>query len=81
MSEEEEVVIPPKKKGNKLTRWFKTRTGQTVTAIVSAAVITQAPALAPAIEQTLDGISKGDALSIGGGIAAILAGIARARSA
>lgn len=75
------IIGDPPKKGSKVSRWFKTRTGQAVTAILSAAVITQAPVLAPAVEQTLQGLSKGDALSIGGGIAAILAGIARMRSA
>lgn len=70
---------PPKK--DKLRRWLKTRTGQTVLTVMSAAVISQAPILAPAVEQVLDGVSKGDALSIGGGLAALLAGLARLRSA
>ena len=85
MSEEEEViVIPPKKKtGNKVSRWFKTRTGQTVIGVLAGAIALKVPGGQEAVQSIIGSAAPSDIESFANGmsIAAILNGIARMRSA
>lgn len=76
--------IPPvkPKSGNKVTRWFKTRTGQTVIGVLAGAVALKVPGGQEAVQAVLGGNAPSDPGSFANGmsIAAILAGIARMRS-
>jgi hypothetical protein len=85
MSEEEEnnVSQPKKKSGNKVARWFKTWTGQTVIGVLAGAVALKVPGGQEVVQAVLGSNAPSDPGSFANGmsIAAILAGIARARSA
>lgn len=74
---------PPKKSGNKVARWFKTRTGQTIVGVLAGAVALKVPGGQEAVQAVLGSNAPSDPASFanGMGIAAVLAGLARMRSA
>jgi hypothetical protein len=71
------------KKGNKVARRFKTRTGQTVIGVLAGAIALKVPGGQEVVQAVLGSNTPSDPGSFANGmsIAAILAGIARARSA
>ena len=77
------IIGDPPKKGNKVTRWFKTRTGQTVVGVLAGAIALKVPGGQEAVQAILGGTAPTDPGSFANGmsLAAILAGIARSRSA
>jgi len=75
------IIIGGDPKKGKFRRWLSTRTGQSVIAGVTGAASIYSPVLAEQANQVLDGLSKGDSFATGMGIMAIIAGIARMRSA
>lgn len=88
MSEEEEnnaqqPTPKPKKAGNKVARWFKTRTGQTVVGLLAGAVALKVPGGQEVVQTVLGSNAPSDPAAFGNGmvLASILAGLARARSA
>ena len=86
MSEEEESNAQqpkPKKSGNKVARWLKTRTGQTVVGVLAGAVALKVPGGQEAVQSILGSTAPSDPGSFANGmsIAAVLAGLARLRSA
>lgn len=74
---------PPKKSSNKAVRWLKTRTGQTVVGLIAGAVALKVPGGQEVVQAVLgsNAPSDPDSFATGMSVAAILAGIARARSA
>lgn len=72
-----------KKAGNKVKRWLKTSTGQTVIGVLAGAVALKVPGGQEVVQAVLGSNAPSDPGSFANGmsIAAILAGIARARSA
>lgn len=74
---------PPKKSGNKVVRWFKTRTGQTVVGVLAGAVALKVPGGQEVVQAVLGSNAPSDpsAFANGMSIAAVLAGLARMRSA
>lgn len=72
-----------KKSGNKVARWLKTRTGQTVVGLIAGAVALKVPGGQEVVQAVLgsNAPSDPDSFATGMSVAAILAGIARARSA
>jgi hypothetical protein len=83
MSSPTPIITVPPKSGNKVTRWFKTRTGQTVVGVIAGAVALKIPGGQEVVQAVLGANAPSDPGSFANGmsIAAILAGIARMRSA
>jgi len=84
--EEEQLPPPPPKKTSrkgKVSRWFKTRTGQVVVGVLAGAVALKVPGGQEVVQSVLGSNAPSDPASFANGmsIAAILAGIARMRSA
>lgn len=73
----------PPKSGNKVSRWFKTRTGQTVVGLLAGAVALKVPGGQELVQQVLGSNAPSDpgAFSNGMVLASVLAGLARVRSA